>query len=66
MKLADHALELPSTLGQKAFASISAVEGLVLTAESRQRLHTLEVAGLSFEERRQAVLRAYKGQRRSK
>lgn len=47
-------------LGPEAFASISAVEGLHLSAASRRRLDQLKTAGLSHEEMRAAILRAYK------
>ncbi len=48
------------TLGTDAFASISAVEGLHLSSTSRKRLDQLKTAGLSHEEIRAAILRAYK------
>lgn len=47
------------TIGKKAFAAISAVEGLRLNKVSRERLKALEASGLSLEERRAEVLRAY-------
>lgn len=50
----------PYSLGADAFASISAVEGLHLSATSRKRLDRLKAAGLSHEEMRAAILRAYK------
>ena len=46
-------------LGTKAFAAITAVEGLRLSASSRTRLETLKAAGLTAEQRRDEVLRAY-------
>jgi hypothetical protein len=46
-------------LGTKAFAAISAVEGLRLSATSRKRLDLLKASGLSAEERRAEVLRTY-------
>ena len=46
-------------LGAKAFAAITAVEGLRLSSTSRRRLDTLKASGLSTEERRAEVLRAY-------
>jgi hypothetical protein len=49
------------TLGKKAFAAISAVEGLRLSKSSRERLKALEQSNLSLEERRAEVLRAYVG-----
>lgn len=50
----------PYTLGTDAFASISAVEGLHLSSTSQKRLNQLKAAGLSHEEIRAAILRAYK------
>ena len=47
-------------LGHKVFAAISAVEGLQLGIPSRKRLDKLKGAGLSQEEKRAEVLRAYK------
>lgn len=47
-------------LGSEAFASISAVEGLHLSTASRRRLDQLKAAGLSHQEMRAAILRAYK------
>lgn len=54
------------TLGRKAFAAITAVEGLRLSSESSKRLDALEAADISEEERRAAVLKAYKGAKRRK
>jgi hypothetical protein len=48
-------------LGTKAFAAITAVEGLRLSAASRARLDTMKAAGLTAEQRRAEVLRAYTG-----
>lgn len=48
-------------LGRQAFAAITAVEGLKLSAASQLRLDSLKSSGLSAEERRAEVLRAYKG-----
>jgi hypothetical protein len=48
-------------LGAKAFAEITAVEGLRLSAASRRRLATLQSTGLSADERRVEMLRAYTG-----
>lgn len=53
-------------LGAKAFAAICAVEGLRLSAASRKRLAVLKAAGLTTEERRAEVLRAYAGLGRRK
>jgi|GEM_PF-2341457 len=51
----------PHVLGARAFAAITAVEGLRLSAVSRRRLETLKASGLTPEERRAEVLRAYTG-----
>jgi hypothetical protein len=48
------------TLGKKAFASISAVEGLRLGKDSRARLKSLSASGLSAKEKREVVIAAYK------
>jgi hypothetical protein len=48
-------------LGNKAFAAITAVEGLELSAASKRRLDALRHSSLSAEERRAEVLRAYAG-----
>lgn len=52
-------MKKPQVLGAKAFAAITAVEGLRLSASSRGRLEALKASGLSSEERRKEVLRAY-------
>ena len=54
---------IPSSrvLGENAFAAITAVEGLELSAASKRRLDELKRSGLSAEERRAEVLRAYAG-----
>jgi hypothetical protein len=47
-------------IGARAFEAITAVEGLALGKESRQRLKRLEAdASLTPAQRRDAVLRAY-------
>ena len=46
-----------SVIGPKAFAAISAVEGLKLSAKSKSRL---EAKGLSNDERRTEIIRAYR------
>lgn len=51
-------------LTPQAFAAVAAVEGLRLSAASRKRLAKYEAAGLSMDERRQAILQAYKSARR--
>lgn len=48
-------------LGARAFAAITAVEGLRLSAASRRRLEVLKASSLSADERRAEVLRAYSG-----
>lgn len=53
-------------LGAKAFAAITAVEGLRLSAASRNRLATLRATGLTTDELRAEVLRAYAGFGRKK
>jgi hypothetical protein len=56
----------PRVLGAKAFAAITAVEDLRLSAVSRKRLQALKTSGLSPDERRAEVLRAYAGLGRRK
>ncbi len=46
-------------LGGDAFAAISAVEGLSLSAESKRRLDKLRKSQMSPDQRRAEVLRAY-------
>lgn len=48
-------------LGARAFAAITAVEGLRLSSASRRRLEVLKASSLSSDERRAEVLRAYSG-----
>lgn len=52
-----------SALGTKAFAAITAVEGLKLNAESKARLSNLKAKGLNNDERRAEVIRAYRAAR---
>jgi len=47
-------------LGARAFAAITAVEGLELGPESRARLREMEQQGLGYDDRRKAVLKAYR------
>ena len=47
-----------TVLGSKAFAAISAVEGLALSAASKRRLASLRASNLSEEERRAEIMRA--------
>ncbi len=50
-------------LGRERFAKISAVEGIELTAGMKNRAADFDRRGLSGEERRRAIMRAYrKGQ----
>jgi len=53
-------------LGSRAFAAISAVEGLKLNRDSSIRLETLRSSSLGGEERRSAVRDAYRSPRTSK
>ena len=46
-------------LGDKAYAAIAAVEGLYLSEASKKRLAALRASGLTPDEPRAAVLRAY-------
>lgn len=46
-------------LGESTFAAISAVEGLGLSASSRQRLKDMKKRRLSADEQRSEVIRAY-------
>ena len=52
--------EASLTLGRDRFAKISAVEGIVLTAKMKQRIAEFERQGLSAEERRTSIVRAYR------
>lgn len=57
----------PSTvIGAEAFAAISAVEGLTLGPASKRRLERLKASGLSGDERRAEILRAYRSAARKK
>ena len=46
-------------LGARAFAAITAVEGIGLSAPSRKRLASMKKRGLTPEEQRREVIRAY-------
>lgn len=46
-------------IGSKAFAAISAVEGLRLSASATQRFKSMDERGLSPDQRRAEVIRAY-------
>jgi competence protein ComGC len=53
-------------IGTRAFAAISAVEGLKLSHDSRTRLDHLRSSGLANEEQRSAVRDAYRAFRSAK
>jgi hypothetical protein len=44
----------------RSFEKISAVEGIVLTGEMRARANKLARDGVPFEERRRAIIKAYR------
>lgn len=46
-------------IGSQKFAAITAVEGLALKPASKARLEGLRTQGLSQEERRHAVIKAF-------
>lgn len=46
-------------LGGKTFAAISAVEGLKLSAASKKRMTDMKAKGLSLDQQRAEVIRAY-------
>lgn len=56
----------PGVLGRKAFEAITAVEGLRLSEASRSRVSKLLASSLSPDQRRAAVVRAYRGQKGGK
>jgi hypothetical protein len=47
-------------IGRERFAKISAVEGIVLTSSMKKRAADSERRGLSGEERRREIVRAYR------
>jgi hypothetical protein len=47
-------------LGRERFAKISAVEGIELTADMQKRAADFDRRGLSGEERRRMIIRAYR------
>jgi hypothetical protein len=47
-------------IGGRRFAKISAVEGIVLTGEMRTRIAEFDLKGMSAEERRRSIIRAYR------
>ena len=47
-------------IGQDRFAKISAVEGIVLTRQMRSRIAEFDSRGMSAEERRRSIIRAYR------
>jgi len=50
-------------LGRKTFEAITAVEGLKLSAAGRQRVSSLSASALTPDQRRAAVLKAYRDQK---
>lgn len=48
------------TIGRERFAKISAVEGIVLTQQMRSRMVEFDSKGMSAEERRRTIIRAYR------
>ena len=62
-KKTTHEKDRPRVLGRKVFEAITAVEGLRLSEASRSRVSKLLASGLSPDERRAAVVRAYRGQK---
>ncbi len=47
------------TIGRKAFAKISAVEGIYLSEGQRNEFAVFEQKGLSAQDRREAILKKY-------
>jgi hypothetical protein len=47
-------------LGRDRFTKISSVEGIVLTQEMKKRIAEFDRKGLSAEERRASIFRAYR------
>jgi hypothetical protein len=47
-------------LGRDRFSKISSVEGVVLTQEMKERITEFDRKGLSAEERRASIVRAYR------
>lgn len=47
-------------IGRARFSKISAVEGVVLTADMKARKSRLDRTGASAAERREAIIKAYK------
>jgi len=47
-------------LGRDRFTKISSVEGIVLTQKMKKRLAEFDRKGLSAEERRTSIVRAYR------
>lgn len=48
-------------LGDETFAAISAVEGISLSASSKQRLVSMRQRNLAAHEQRAEIIRAYSG-----
>ena len=59
-KIARSAKSGQFTIGRERFAKISAVEGIVLTKQMRSRQIELDRQGVSAEERRSTIIRAYR------
>lgn len=55
-----HTRRATLTLGRERFAKISAVEGIELTPRMKQRAAEFDRRGLSAEERRRSIVRAYR------
>jgi len=53
-------------LGRKTFEAITAVEGLKLSAAGRRRISGLSAGALTPDQRRAAIVKAYKGQKGDK
>jgi hypothetical protein len=49
-----------AVIGHKAFAKISAVEGITLTAAMKRRAEEFDRMGLSPAERRRAIINAHR------
>lgn len=56
----------PHILGDQVFAAITAVEGVGLSANSRERLARLDGKGLTQSQKRAAVLAEYRSRKKSR
>jgi len=52
--------KIGTVIGRERFAKISAVEGIKLTSDMRKRAADSERRGLTGEERRREIVRAYR------